>query len=155
VFLLFLLGDTVLLQQPLPFLGQTGELAGLIIISHMRYMHRILRGRNLDVARRTEHAVNETGEAGFFASSRPRRGWGRAAIIDLIGIALIVVRSLRLPMRKGVHHPVRKGREAGRLSESLAAARIVGTGVMGAQYRRLWVRLIMLGQMIGFGAILI
>lgn len=51
VFLLFLLGDTIFLQQPLPFLWQTGELTGLVIISHVRYMHRVLRGRNLDVAR--------------------------------------------------------------------------------------------------------
>lgn len=100
-------------------------------------MDRILRGGNLDVARRPEHAVDETGEARLFASSRARRGWARIASIDLIGITLIVVRPLGLPMRKGVHHSVRQGRKAGRLSERLAAARVVGTGMMGAQRRRL------------------
>jgi hypothetical protein len=113
VFLLFLLGDSVLLQQPLPFLWQTGELAGLVIISHMRNMHRILWRGNLDIARGSEHAVDETGETGLFASSCPRRGWARVPIIDLIRIALIVVRPLGLPMRKGVHQTIRQGCEAG------------------------------------------
>lgn len=51
VFFLFLLRDTVFLQETLPFLGKAGELAGLVIIAHMSDMYWVLWGRNLDASR--------------------------------------------------------------------------------------------------------
>jgi hypothetical protein len=51
--LLFLLRDTTLLEQPLPFFGQTSKLAGLVIVTNMSDMDRVLWCRNLDSTRRT------------------------------------------------------------------------------------------------------
>ena len=50
--LLFLLRDTTLLEQPLPFFRQTSKLAGLVIVADMCGMDGIFRCRNLDTARR-------------------------------------------------------------------------------------------------------
>lgn len=50
--LLFLLRDTILLQQSLPFLGKTGELASLVIVAHMSNMDWVFRGGNLGASGR-------------------------------------------------------------------------------------------------------
>lgn len=99
VFLLLLLRDSVLLQQPLPLLGETGELASLVIIADMGDMDWILWGRDLHVARGAKHAVDEAGEAGLFASPHPR---GRATM-TFIRISLGVGRPFGLTMREGIH----------------------------------------------------
>lgn len=51
MFFLFFLGDTVLLQQSLPFLGKAGELACLVVIAYMSDMDGIFRGGNFDASR--------------------------------------------------------------------------------------------------------
>jgi hypothetical protein len=43
VLFLFLLRDSVLLEQPLPLFGEAGELAGLVVIADVSDMNRIFR----------------------------------------------------------------------------------------------------------------
>lgn len=52
VLLLLLLGDTVLLQESLPFFRQAGELASLIVVAHVGDMNRVFGGGDLDAPRR-------------------------------------------------------------------------------------------------------
>jgi hypothetical protein len=46
--LLLLLGDTVFLQEPLPFFRQPGELAGPVVVAHVRDVNRVFGGGDLD-----------------------------------------------------------------------------------------------------------
>lgn len=150
VFFLLLLRNPVLLQQPLPLLGQTRELPGLIIIADMGDMDRVLRGRNFDVSWGPQHAVDETGKACLFASPRP----GRRAIIAFIGVSLGVGRPVGFAMGEGIH-PVGEGGEAGRLSKRLATAGI-GASVMIMEERgTLRVLLRWWGLEVVLGAVLI
>lgn len=124
VFFLFFLRDSVLLQQPLPLLGQTRELPGLVIVADMGDMDRVLRGRDLDVPRGPKHAVDETGEARLLASPCP----GGRATTAFIRISLGVGRPVGFAMGEGIHTVLERG-EAGRLSKRMATAGI-GTSVM-------------------------
>lgn len=55
-----------------------GKLAGCAVVAHMRDMHRVLGRRDDGLPLRADQAVNEAGEARFFAR---RRGLGVLAVV--------------------------------------------------------------------------
>ena len=100
VFLLFLLRDTILLKQALPFFGKTSELTGLIIVADVGDVDWILWRRNLHVATgRSKHTVDESGEACLLALSRS----SHRGVIAIVGIPLLAIWPLGLAMCERIH----------------------------------------------------
>lgn len=89
---------------------------------------RVLRGRDLDVAGRAQHAIHEIREARLLASPAP------SVATPLIGMALGVCRPLGLSMCEGIHPGGQGGKTCG-LSEEGAVSWVWAdrAGLLGVQ----------------------
>lgn len=81
VLLLLLLGDAVLLQHALPFPGEAGELARLVVDADVGDVHWVGGRGDGGAARRAQHAAHEGGKGALLLAAVGASLLGRLALV--------------------------------------------------------------------------